>query len=528
MVRGIVSGLVWGGVVASAGLAVISQIAPLPQRDAGISAASESPATDPATDSVGEAGAEAPDMIATAPVAQSADGPDQTAAAPPTQPDAPEAEAQQAPAEMPEAGTEGDEAVAIAPVAPDAFDPTAPDAPKAPAAPGIPPAPVASVESAPDAPDVPVAGDASSADPRPPQVDLPPPPPRPALDEALIAPLPPTEPAPQDAVEQPDVAGTDEATGAPPQPAAPLPQIAGDEAAPSDPAVPLPAPSDAPDSDAPDIDGSVAVVPELPGQPADALPPADPSVATDRLPRIGIADPLPEVEVIAEDAAPLRPIDAFAVPFDNAGGKPLFAILLADDGADAADRQELAALPFPVTFVLDPLSPDAAAAAAIYRAGLKEVVFAATGLPQGATAADVEQAFQAHVLALPETVAVIDQPTGGFQDSRTMSGAVLPILAEQGRGLLTYDRGLNAADQIARREGVPSATVFRRLDAEGESIPTMRRYLDRAAFRAAQEGEVVVIGSTRPETVAALLEWTVEGRAASVALAPVSAILNRK
>jgi uncharacterized protein len=68
--------------------------------------------------------------------------------------------------------------------------------------------------------------------------------------------------------------------------------------------------------------------------------------------------------------------------------------------------------------------------------------------------------------------------------------------------------------------------VFRILDATGESVPKMRNYLDRAAFKAAQEGRVVVIGSTRPETVAALLEWTVEGRAASVALAPVSAVLR--
>ena len=53
-----------------------------------------------------------------------------------------------------------------------------------------------------------------------------------------------------------------------------------------------------------------------------------------------------------------------------------------------------------------------------------------------------------------------------------------------------------------------------------------RRYLDRAAFKAAQEGRVVVQGTTRPETVQALLEWTVEGRAGSVELAPASAVLQ--
>ena len=38
----------------------------------------------------------------------------------------------------------------------------------------------------------------------------------------------------------------------------------------------------------------------------------------------------------------------------------------------------------------------------------------------------------------------------------------------------------------------------------------------RAAFKAAQEGRVTVVGSTRPETVAAIMEWSIEGRASSV------------
>lgn len=530
MVRGIVSGLVWGGVVASAGLAVISQIAPLPPRG------TDSPLQSEVT------GTEAPSE-------QSDASGDPVSAPETTSGPVTAAEGQTPPSEAEPASPAGDTTEAAAtpldpatePVvakAPDAVDPTAPDAPKAPAAPGLPDASVAMAENAPDTPLPPSTGDTpAAADPMPPQVGLPPPPPPPALDDALIAPLPQNEAAPDDlATPATDGAVAEEVETEPsrladaetdePQPA-PLPQIAGDGATPADPQAPAPAQPDAPLSDAPLSDALAPDVPALPGEPADALPASDPSVATDRLPRIGNDEPLPEVEVIAEQEAPLRPIDAFARPFDNPDGKPLFAILLADDGAPDLDRDTLAALPFPVTFVVDPLAEGAAAAAAVYRAGLKEVVFAASGLPQGATPADVEQAFQSHALALPETVAAIDLPRGGFQDSRTIAGTVLPILAEQGRGLLTYDRGLNAADQIARREGIPAATVFRILDGDGESAPTIRRYLDRAAFRAAQEGEVVVIGSTRPETVAALLEWTVEGRAASVALAPVSAVLMR-
>ena len=107
-----------------------------------------------------------------------------------------------------------------------------------------------------------------------------------------------------------------------------------------------------------------------------------------------------------------------------------------------------------------------------------------------------------------------------------MATQVVPILKAQGRGLISWDRGLNAADQVARREGLPSGMVFRKLDAGGENKAAVRRALDRAAFKAAQDGRVMVIGQTLPDTVAAVMEWAVEGRSASVALAPVSAVLT--
>jgi hypothetical protein len=257
-------------------------------------------------------------------------------------------------------------------------------------------------------------------------------------------------------------------------------------------------------------------------------------VTTNRLPRIGDAAPEgteapsdPQTEV-AETAPTLgtTPLELFRRAFDNPDAKPLFSIILIDDGSPDLDRANLAALPFPVSFAVDPMAANSAEASRIYRDAGQEVVMLASGIPDGATASDLEQTFQALDMALPEAVAVIDRVEGGFQENLDQAGQVLPIIAEQGRGIVTYDQGLNPADQIARREGVPSATVFRILDATGESVPKMRNYLDRAAFKAAQEGRVVVIGSTRPETVAALLEWTVEGRAASVALAPVSAVLR--
>ncbi|MDP4033074.1 MAG: divergent polysaccharide deacetylase family protein, partial [Pseudorhodobacter sp.] len=195
-------------------------------------------------------------------------------------------------------------------------------------------------------------------------------------------------------------------------------------------------------------------------------------------------------------------------------------------GQDGVNRAELAALDLPLSIVIDPLSEGAAERAAIWRAGGQEVVMAGTGIPAGAGPGDLEQSFQVLASRLPESVAVIDPDGRAFQNNRPLAAQVVPILAEQGRGLVTFDQGLNAADQVARREGLAAATIFRSIDGGNEDSPVIRRYLDRAAFKAAQEGRVIVIGTLRPETVAGILEWAVEGRASTVALAPVSAMLR--
>lgn len=256
-------------------------------------------------------------------------------------------------------------------------------------------------------------------------------------------------------------------------------------------------------------------------------------VKTGRLPSIGttpeppldaVQDPAPEVVLVDDPDAPA--IDLFAAPFENPDNKPLFAILLQDTGGPDIDREALAALPFPVSFVIDPTQPDAAIAAQIYRAANKEVLMLATGIPAGATASDLAVSMEVTTAVLPEAVGVVDLEDGGFQGNRTLATQVLALIRDQGRGVMSWDKGLNAASQVARREGMRNAVIFRSLDNDGEGSPLIRRYLDRAAFKAAQDGRVVVAGKTRPETVAAVLEWAVEGRAATVALAPSTAVMT--
>lgn len=492
MIRNFVTGIVMGGVVAVVGLGVVSQLAPLPSAQLAANAPAK-PAPAPVKPEKAEpAKPVEPAKPAVAPVE-----PAKPAEAAP-EPAKPSIAAPETPAAKP--------AVADKPAAPEseAADPatTAPqpkavvEAPAAPAAPqaGTAPEVAAAAETAPAKPAAAPLPQIEAADAAPAPADLPP---AAAVeaDEALLEPAPAAKPA------APTTITLDPAPEAAPEPtpAAALPKLLE-----TDPAETL--------------------------QPSTELEKTVDGVKVGRLPSI-VAPAEPASEATTEASPPpqdSRPLARFARSFQNDAGKPLFAILLLDTGAADLDRAKLAALPFPVTFVIDPLDPAADAAEAIYRAAGQEVVMLAAGIPDGATAADLEQTFQANAAVLDQSVAVMDLGGSGFQDNRPLATQVVPLIKEQGRGLVTFDKGLNAADQVARRDGVAAAVIFRDLDAEGEDTPLIRRYLDRAAFKAAQEGRVLVLGTTRPETVAALMEWTLEGRASAVALAPVTAVLTVK
>ncbi|MGB8814800.1 MAG: divergent polysaccharide deacetylase family protein [Paracoccaceae bacterium] len=571
--RGFVSGVIWGSVVAAAGLGVVSQLTPIADRgrvavvpevsakasDAVIAEAVPEPVATP--DAVTEI-ASADDTLKIAPKAPEGEtaAPNQptaaandtaqndtavTATSPkPATPETSGASTAAAPAATKPAAEATAPAVsntkdpvegasATPPIEASAAPPDALDA--APKAPAVPednvsaPALTAVIDAKP-APIDPARPSTPGDDTNPAPADLPPPPPLTPEEQALL--------------ETSDLAVPSVADKSAEPPLTAIPEPGADAAVSSDPALLDPAPTPV----APNAEGFAEVDPAIPailepepGLQPDAPQPIDPmlpapgfsdavdGVTTDRLPRISdvpnALDPA-EIEpaiVLPEDQPA---VTRFARPFENPSAKPIFAVILIDTGGPNVDRTALAALPFPVTFAIDPAAADAATAAAIYRAAGQEVVMLATGIPQGATASDLEVTFQSHAATLPEAVAVFDLEEGGFQNDRPLASQVVPVVKGQGRGLVTWDKGLNAGDQVARREGVPSALIFRRLDAEGESAPTLRRYLDRAAFKAAQDGRVAVVGETRPETVAALLEWTVEGRASSVVLAPITAILT--
>ncbi len=232
-------------------------------------------------------------------------------------------------------------------------------------------------------------------------------------------------------------------------------------------------------------------------------------------------DVLTVEELPADAPALLR----YAEPFENEAGLPMMAIVVVDDGSLDGAVTALGGLPFPISVGVDPAAPDAAEAAAGYRAAGFEVL-AVPSLPQGAAPADVEVTLGAAFEAVPEAVALLDAGAAGLQGPGGVTDQAMAALAADGRGFVTVSRGLNAALRAAEAAEVPSAVIYRDLDGEGEDARVIRRFLDQAAFRARQEGGVVMLARARPDTISALILWGTANRRGQVALVPVSAILR--
>lgn len=242
-----------------------------------------------------------------------------------------------------------------------------------------------------------------------------------------------------------------------------------------------------------------------------------PGVTTDRLPRIGAG-----AEPSRADDTPA--IEANAVPFTSATDAPVVSIVLTDTEA-RPDMAAFADFPVPLSVAIDPTASDAGNLMRGYRdAGLEIAVL--TPLPEGAAPADVEVAFQGFFRAVPQAVAVLDLPGAVLQASRPRAAQVVQILADTGHGMVTYQKGLNSALQLADAADVPAAVVFREIDDGSHDVARMKRFLDQAAFRAGQEGTVILIAESRPETLTALAEWVLGSRAAKVTLAPLSFALK--
>lgn len=230
-------------------------------------------------------------------------------------------------------------------------------------------------------------------------------------------------------------------------------------------------------------------------------------------------------EDAALDAAEVGALKAYAAAYEGEPAAGLMSVILIDSGADGMKRSELVKLSFPFSVAIDPSLPDAAQVAAEYRAAGIEVLAMVGDLPASAAAGDVAVALEGYFDVLSEAIAVMDPLDARIQSNRSLLQPVLGTIRDTGHGLVTYDRGLNTAQQAARREGIAAATVFRLLDADLEEGPKIKRYLSRAAFTASKDGSVVVLGRSYAETVKALLEWSLDEKGGDLAIVPVSQVM---
>lgn len=248
-----------------------------------------------------------------------------------------------------------------------------------------------------------------------------------------------------------------------------------------------------------------------------------PQHSSDRLPTVTAQEQADSDPGVAETS----PFVQNAVPFEAAGDKPMMAIVLMDDGKPEIDPEALQNFPYPLSIAIDTLAPDVAERVALYQ-GMGFEILAMIDMPAAAAPSDVEVALGAHLSVMPQAVAVMEGTGDGLQGSKPLSDQVTAVLGSTGHGMLLFQKGLDTARKLASREGVPAASVFRDFDGKGQTASVIRRFLDQAAFKANQEGGVIMVGRLREETLAALLVWGLQDRAGSVALAPVSAVITAK
>jgi polysaccharide deacetylase 2 family uncharacterized protein YibQ len=293
---------------------------------------------------------------------------------------------------------------------------------------------------------------------------------------------------------------------------------------------PLPMIESAPPAVTPDQDG-----PQAPQAVPDMEPVVRPSIGrpatslVDRPAATGTAQTPPSAST---SAIPLR---RNALPFDDSENRPKLAIVLIDRGDSVVDVEALMGFPYPLTFAIDAARPDAPEASARYRAAGFEVM-ALVDMAPGSTPQDAEIAIEVSLDAVPDAVAVMEGDATGFQDTAAVSSQIAAILGQRGYGLVMLPNGLNTAQKLAAKDGVPSATVFRDFDGAGQDAAAIRRFLDQGAFKAGQQANglpvvgdgdgVIMLGRLRPDTISALMLWGLQDRAQRVALAPVSAVLG--
>ena len=232
----------------------------------------------------------------------------------------------------------------------------------------------------------------------------------------------------------------------------------------------------------------------------------------------------------AEDQAPTA-LSAFsqnAIEF-TPDGRPLLAIVLIDVESDGLSQAELLRLPFKSTIALSVNSSNVTFVQDDYWSSGSEIVslipedqanaLIASDGDDDAVRSYLELIYQ----KMPKTLGVVDFPTANIQKQRRVFLPLLSVLAETGHAFFSYAVGINNTGQEAANLGMPSASIARVLDQNGEDTATVQNYLSNAARAADRQGASIVIGRATQSTVNAIRSWMETSNAASVQLAPLSA-----
>ena len=233
-----------------------------------------------------------------------------------------------------------------------------------------------------------------------------------------------------------------------------------------------------------------------------------------------VTNRLPVISSSVEEA-PEETVEVVAEPQDD---RPLMAIVLIDTGEFNIGPEALASFPYPITFAIDPFREDALETATAYRSQGFELLITAD-LPENGDKSLAELALVPTVQSIPGVVGVLEGTETGLQGNMQLAEGILDAVEEAGFGLVLRAKGLNAAQQQADGRDLPVETLFRDFDGAGQNASVIRRFLDQAAFKARQEGSVIMVGRLRPATISALLLWGLQDRATSVALTPISEVL---
>jgi len=262
------------------------------------------------------------------------------------------------------------------------------------------------------------------------------------------------------------------------------------------------------------VDAAIVQVEDTKTLMPDAPLTVDESVVTDRLPTVSNGtDGAAETQAVQSDPVVVK-------------DRPLMAIVLIDTGEYNIGPEALASFPYPISFAIDPLREDALEAAEKYRSKGFELLIIGD-LPEGGDASLVDVALAPTIESIPGVIGLLEGTDGGLQGNMALAEGMLKLVEDTGTGVVLRPKGLNAAQQQADGRDLPVATMFRDFDAAGQNASVIRRFLDQAAFKARQEGAVIMVGRLRPATISALLLWGLQDRATSVDLTPISTIWDR-